>query len=223
MNKIEYLSASLFYEYLDHSHHEFFLNILSMDSEQTSKQTSKQTSGPSPDPNTKSVKIKKLQSDEEKKFFLDMKPFVIQAVNGTFMAFLSQEQFSQINDSRQITSILNMFLKIYLNMCWHSYGKKNDKYIVESFDKLLGYNLIKGSVCLIHWIDNIGMIMTGLLDLSNTLLQLRTMPPNEQRRLIDINLTFMYDVISADFSGIICTGTCNDKYDGKDIFSAVKR
>lgn len=166
---------------------------------------------------------KKQQTEEEKKFFADLKPFVIQAVCGPYMAFLSQKQFSGMNDYQQIIPILNMFLKIYLNMCWHSYGKKSDKFVVETFDKLLGHNLIKGSVCLIHWIDNIGMIMTGLLDLSSAIIQLRTMNPDEQRRLIGANLTIMYDVISPDITGIRCTGTCNDKYDGKDIFTAVKQ
>lgn len=165
------------------------------------------------------AKQAKSQSKKEKVFFADMKPFVVQAVSGTFIAFLSEKKFDPITDYHQVVPILEMLLKIYLNICWHGYGKKDDQYVVNVFNGLLAHKLVKGSVCLIHWAENIGNIMIGALDLTDTLSQLRTMTRNKQRELININLAVMYDLIVPNISGIRCTGTCNDEYDGKDMYN----
>ena len=160
---------------------------------------------------------KKQQSDEEKKLFSDMKQFMVQAVCGIFMAYIKTPEFAQI-PSDHLNQLFQLFQKEYLNKCWHRYGKKDDQYIVKSFDKFLAHNLIKGSVCLIHWIDNICHTMIKCFNFSTKISDLNNLSIDQKRIYFEQTLAIIYDTLTNELSGIKCIGTCNDDYDGKDIF-----
>jgi hypothetical protein len=162
---------------------------------------------------------KKQQSVEEKKLFSDMKQFMVQTVCGIFMAYIRTPELAQIPPD-QLNQLFRLFLKEYLNRCWHNYGKKDDSYVVQSFDKILSHNLIKGSVCLIHWIDNIAYTMIRGFEYSTRTSDLNKLSVDQKRLYFDQILGVIYDILTSELSGFTCIGTCNDTYDGKDMFVA---
>jgi uncharacterized protein (UPF0248 family) len=162
---------------------------------------------------------KKHQTDEEKKLFGDMKQFMVQAVCGIFMAYITTPELSQIPPD-QLNQLFRLFLKEYLNKCWHSYGKKDDTYVIRTFDKILSHNLIKGSVCLIHWIDNIAYTMIKGFEYSTRISDLNKLSVDQKRLYFEQILAIIYDILTRKLSGFTCVGTCDDVYDGKDIFVA---
>lgn len=163
------------------------------------------------------------QTDEEKLFIIAMKPFVVQAVSGTFMAFLTNKSLDHITSFKEINPMLTMFLRIYLNVCWHGYGKKNDTYVVDTFNKLFEHEMIKRVICLIDWIDVIGRSMINAINLDESIKQLRTMNLTEQRSVVSTNMQIMYAVITSELTDLKCTDAkCitspSDVYDGEDFY-----
>lgn len=174
--------------------------------------------------NSKDEKSKSVQqTDEEKLFIIAMKPFVVQAVSGTFIALLNNRSLDNITSFKEINPMLTMFLRIYLNVCWHGYGKKNDSYVVNTFNTLFEHEIIKRVICLIDWIDVIGRSMINAIDLDESIKQLRTMSLSEQRNIVTTNMQIMYSVITSELSDLKCTDikciTSPDNiYDGEDFF-----
>jgi hypothetical protein len=163
------------------------------------------------------------QIDEEKLFISAMKPFITQAVIGTFMVFLTNSSLDHITGYKEINPLLMMFLRIYLNACWHGYGKKDDPYIVTTFNKLFEHEIIKRVMCLIDWIDMIGKSMINAIDLDESIKQLRNMNISEQRNIVTANIQIMYAVITSELTDLKCTNiNCitspENVYDGGDIF-----
>lgn len=172
------------------------------------------------DKQTQDVKhlTKPTQTDEEKLFIKALGPFIVQAVSATLMVFLDNKGLKKMTDYKEINPMLTMFLRIYLNVCWHGYGKKTDKYVVETFDKIFSHKIIKGAVCLIDWIDVIGRSMINVINLNDCIKQLRTMDRLEQRNIVTTNMEIMYAVVTSEMVEFKCTELCQDYYDNDDFF-----
>jgi hypothetical protein len=132
--------------------------------------------------------------------------FLTQAIAGTYM--------SLYRSHRDLYLFCKPTYVIYLNSCWHSYGKKDDEYIVETFDKILKDSGIKGSVCLMHWLLNVGITILDVYEV-------------KEYDEIDMMRTILYESIKSALQAtlskylkdITCNGdNCDNKYDGKDIF-----
>lgn len=63
-------------------------------------------------------------------------------------------------DSISVALLLKSLYYTYcdeINIMWHAYGKRRDRIIVSSLDKILSYKSIKGLECLVHFIHTIGV------------------------------------------------------------------
>jgi hypothetical protein len=155
----------------------------------------------------------KLKTNHESsKIFMFMKPFIVQAVTGTVMAYVRQKE--KIDPVK----MCSVYLKIYLNMCWHSYNKKDDAYVVESIDKILSHKKIKGVVCVIHWIDRIGEQILKSLDFDKAMQEIFKMSSENRRVTLTQNVEIVYGFVTQPMDDILCDGDCDDSYDNQDIF-----
>ncbi|VBB18654.1 cylicin, basic protein of sperm head cytoskeleton 2 [Yasminevirus sp. GU-2018] len=157
---------------------------------------------------------------KQKAFFKDFEPFLTQAVTGGIMAYLQTLGTPKSEQAREsVTNLLGYFSKVYLNGCWHSYGKKNDKYVVDTFDKLLKHDVIRGSVCLVHWIDNLCMAVFKTPEIFQLMMTTNTVPIPSRREIISKAVNIIIQTYLSKIEGSVrCKGTCNDTYDGKDFF-----
>lgn len=150
-------------------------------------------------------------------FVSDLKKFIKQAVSGALMNTTNCTINNKSNE--WLLNLDSVLIKIYLNMCWHSYGKKNDEYMMQSFDQILSHNMIRGIVCLIHWIDHIGLMMLEKIIGSGFLLEIMNIETNTKRQKINAELSKIYDGMATIIAKINCDGQqCDNDYDGKDFF-----
>ena len=156
-------------------------------------------------------------TQEEKELLRELKYFLVQAINGTIMA--------PIRMGLNITkNSLKIYFIKYLNICWHSFNRKDDSYLVDTFNKMLKFNIIKGSVCLIHWFKTIGDIMIDRINLSGCLDELNKLKTiDEKRENVNHNIELIFDSLDINFDNVTCQGNkCDNSYDdGQDIFSFI--
>lgn len=145
-------------------------------------------------------------------FVQSLKQFLVQATGGTLVAF--------IRTGRPVShSLLFQSLLFYLNGCWHSYGKKNDMYIIKTFDNLLSHEIIKGSVCLLFWFKKIGKEMLDHLDLKFIMEKCNGHTIDETRTIIHSALSGIFDIVFPKLEKVSCKGNeCDNSYDNEDLF-----
>lgn len=143
----------------------------------------------------------------------EFKEFLVDGTTGPLMALLRAEGTITHNT-------VKFLYKIYLNMCWHSYNKKDDINIVSQIDELLSFNIIKGSVCLLNWMMVIGNIMIVKLDLNNMLSELVALKTLElKRKCVRQNMSSTFDKIKIELNKLKCEGKkCDNTYNGTDLF-----
>lgn len=139
--------------------------------------------------------------------------FLIQATSGPFIALIR----SGIKDIN-INMITFLYIK-YLNDCWHSYGKKNDQFVVQIFDAILNFEKIKGIVCLMHWLKTIGIQMIEAFDLEKNLDKLKDLDIDQKRIIIHDNMETIFSKFVPFVNNVKCQGdNCDNEYDGNNIF-----
>ena len=157
----------------------------------------------------------KETNEKEKDMLKDLGEFMVQALTGTIMA-----QIINNNNDYPTHDKLKENLRTYLNICWHSFGRNNDKYVTEIISKILSFDVIKGSVCLFHWMKTIGEVMINMIDLDSLVHELEKMAIlDEKREVISLNMTALYDHVCSDLKNLRCTGDdCDNSYDSLDLF-----
>ena len=158
-------------------------------------------------------------SNSKELYLKDLKEFLIQALRGGIIAPLT------MNMEISLDTVLYLYIQ-YLNMCWHSYNKKDDDFIVRTFDKLLNYNLIKGSVCLFSWLKEFGLHILGTFNATNKFSELNETFKDKNISGIDNKRMFVghvieniFDILFSDINLPECKGDlCDNSYDGKDLF-----
>jgi hypothetical protein len=156
-----------------------------------------------------------MSKEDCSKLIAELKTFMVQATSGVLVFLL------RLNQDNITSGMLEGYLRMYLNTCWHSFGNKRDEYVVVAFDKILSFGIIKGSVCLLHWMMKIGEVMINMIDLEASLKNLSSLKTiSEKRYTIYSNMNIIFDIISPDFKGLQCDGDscCNNEYDGLNIF-----
>jgi len=171
---------------------------------------------------TKTNDSKPTESDQMKKLFDNMYEFVIQTYSGVLISYIrliKEEDSKHINDT-ELLIILNVLLKKYLNMCYHSYYKNNDGYVINNFNNIINVGLIKNVTCLIYWIDKItytlfnisSKIIIDVIESVNDIDICR----DRFRKIASVGYKKIYSSL-ANFKG--CSDNChNEEYDGEDIF-----
>jgi hypothetical protein len=164
-------------------------------------------------------------TEKEILFFKALEPFVVQAITASFMAFLSDRSSDNITSYLKISPLIKQTIQQYLNICWHGYNLNEDTYIVDTFNDLIAYDLIKNVICLIDWIELISKTIINSLDLDETIKYLRTLEKDkvEQKSVIYMNLKILYNQVTSEISNIGCNEhKCIykpvDFYDGNDFF-----
>lgn len=163
----------------------------------------------------------------KEKFCNELGSFVSQTITSTIMAYVKCVGIPQpTTPPENIINILSYFNKVYLDSCWHLYGKKEDTFIVESFDKILSYQLIKGITCLIHWIDFMCEAVFILKITHQIMLELKTMVDDDNKRKYISNVMekVMKTVLEKNYETIKCeySDACQAKYNGSDFFEFVE-
>jgi hypothetical protein len=168
---------------------------------------------------------KRQHTEKENAFFKNLEPFVVQAITASFMAFLSDRSSDHITSYLKISPLIKQTIQQYLNVCWHGYNQNKDNYVVDTFNELMSYDLIKNVICLIDWIELISNTIINSLNLDETIKYLRTLEKDivEQKSVISMNLKILYNQVVAEISDIDCNeNKCIykpiDFYDGKDFF-----
>lgn len=156
-------------------------------------------------------------------FYKDLSDFVIQAATGAVMAYIKFRSIPSDMNAQlpPPTDLLSYLSKIYLNGCWHSYGKKNDPYVITSFDRILSHNIIKGKFCLVHWIDGLCSTVFRMEVLQRALKEWNTLEESIRReKFFSLITQIVNKYIDTVKDQIICIGNdCKDVYDGTDFFS----
>lgn len=157
--------------------------------------------------------MSETQCDDMKK---ELKQFLVQAICGPIMSQIRIGNLDITDD------IIKYYLVRYLNICWHSFNKKDDDYVVDTFNKILDFNIIKGSVCLLYWIKNIGEIMIDMIDLDTILEELDSFETlgGKRENLVEY-INEIFDILEADLKleKMLCEGDkCDNSYDGTDLF-----
>lgn len=159
---------------------------------------------------------------QTKKLSGNIKKFIVQAVLGCYLNVLPEYK----NETGEtIEKICNNALKIYLNLCYHDYHKKSDKYVMDIFNEIFSCNIIKGSICLVCWCDKFG----------ETLFLASRIPDNMVNKLgnssRDNIIGTLEPMLNKGFDIYIkkiiidmekCESSCKDDYDGTDVFEIVK-
>jgi len=161
-----------------------------------------------------------LNDESEKLFIEDLKKFVVHASSKIIMVYL---QSSIINvDKDAIQTTLRYMTKRYLNQCWHNYWTKNDQYVVDSYNKIISHNIVRGVVCLTHWCDRLCCSLFVVFDLNEEVNTIRSAIHGGYRdlikELIEDSLKDIYDFMIQKYKNIRCNGICYDEYNLKDIF-----
>ncbi|AYV78364.1 MAG: hypothetical protein Edafosvirus10_39 [Edafosvirus sp.] len=148
-------------------------------------------------------------------------PFMVQAVSGTIMSSVTMTK--DIQDLDLSKNQLKVKLALYLNMCWHAYNQKNDKYVIQVVDEVLALNTIKGTVCLFHWIKTIGECMLDIIDeksAKESFIELDNI--DKIRKITNNNLSLIYknEIMTRIDDDAGCKGDeqCDNSYDKKDLF-----
>ena len=115
--------------------------------------------------------------------------------------------------------------KIYLNICWHSYYKKDDSYVSDKIDNILRSKTIKSCFCLIHWLKDIGDKMIDLISISNLSNYLKELDKletiEEKQGQVKSQLEMIYRFLDINFTDLQCSSECIDckkSYNGLNIF-----
>lgn len=148
------------------------------------------------------------------------KTFTVQAMAGPMMVLVKrQKENSEIDNGM----VIYVYAK-YLNICWHSYGKKDDPVVVKMFDKLLSFNKIKGIVCLMNWFKLIGMEIIKNFDLNKLLKEMKHLSVNKKHNVLSKQLEFITSQFDSILDKICCKGQdCDNEYDGTDLFVFEKK
>jgi hypothetical protein len=160
---------------------------------------------------------------DREKFCDDLQAFVSQAATGAIMAYIKGIGVpTNSTPFPAITNILSYFSKVYLNSCWHSYAKRDDKFVTDSFDKILCYRLIKGTTCLIHWIDKLCCTIFSL-DITHHLIKdLGSFHDDSKREYILATMNAVSKtLLLSNKNSIHCVGNdcCGDYEEGVDFYT----
>jgi hypothetical protein len=156
-------------------------------------------------------------SRNEETFRALLKNFVVQSVMGVYTSHIIADKLDQLGQ----VSAIYLYTNVYLNKCWHGYGQRNDEYVVNAFDDILGCHVIKGPVCLINWIQMFGVkIINGInMELFKQMISyLGTI--EDKRNFVRMMVSLKFDEHCSSVSHIMCDGSenCDNEYDGNDIF-----
>jgi len=101
--------------------------------------------------------------------------------------------------------------------------QEDDEYVVHVFNKVLRFNIIKGSVCLFHWMKVIGENMYEIIDLDSVLDDLDEMETlSEKREYLHQVMSEVFDALEPQLNldKMKCEGNkCDNSYDGEDLFT----
>lgn len=159
-------------------------------------------------------------TDNKNTFIKDIKDFVFQSVSGVYISAFKIDDIENYN----INEICSGLCKVYLNSCYHKYGKKDDKYIVDTFNKILSYSVVKGINCLLGWLNCLctAVLRVSELDTDN-ILSLKKINIQERRKIINECVENSVELVFDNFNTELkCDGDkeCENEYDGNDIFDS---
>lgn len=169
----------------------------------------------------------KSTDSERQKFCNDLVHFVSEAITGAIIAYIKCIGIPQDASQSESTLSVNMsnmlvyFNRVYLNSCWYLYGKKEDVSIVESFDKILSYQIIKGTACLIHWIDHICLTVFSLNITKQVMHELKTIDEHNKRKyVLKVMENVMKTLLEKNGNSIGCNGddACQNEYNNVDFY-----
>lgn len=143
--------------------------------------------------------------------------FICQAVRGVYTSHIMLDRLDQLT----ISSALYYYVIIYLNGCWHNYNKNIDLELMHTMNNILQCQIIRGTVCLFNWIQNIGTILIKSIDIDifKTLISYVSGIDNK-RQFVQTIIEQRFDLYFSDtIAKINCIGDdCKTSYDGKDLF-----
>lgn len=140
-------------------------------------------------------------------FYGDMEKFLVQAVCGVIIAPLRRGLGRDLNLS------VYGYIK-YLNACWHGYHRNTDPFVVKHFKAILQHERIKGSICLMHWLKNLGLRLLNQMNI-DTVVNIDVM-----RELTFNHLKSLFVILMVGAGEIECAANaeCKDDYDPTDDF-----
>lgn len=163
------------------------------------------------------------KGQDKDKFCEALQAFLSQAVTGAIMAYIKGVGApTESTCDNAVNQVLGYFSKMYLNSCWHAYGRRDDQFIVSSFDKILSYQLIKGKSCLVHWIDNLCCTAFSLDITHQIMRELGSIRSDNDKRIYVLATmeTIFKTILLENKNSITCVGgeRCEDEYDGGDFY-----
>lgn len=166
-------------------------------------------------------------SHDREKFCEELGKFVSQAASGAIIAYINGIGISIDNIPIETTvNLLSYFNKVYLNGCWHSYGKRDNQHIINSFDKILSFKIVNGIYCLIHWVNNICRTVFHSSITHKLLKELKII--NEDMRgkyILFVMSNVVITLLNGNIKSIGCyegNSICDIKYNGNDFFEFIE-
>jgi hypothetical protein len=113
--------------------------------------TSDSTNTDNNDKKTDNVKTEKPTESEEthskqiEKLLNNMSEFIFQTYSGVLISYirLIKDDTSNHIDESELFHILNVLLKKYLNMCYHSYYNNSDGYVINNFNTIINIDVCR--------------------------------------------------------------------------------
>lgn len=169
------------------------------------------------------------KSNNKEEFVQRFREFLSVAVGGKITcAFLYSDVRMKEGAFRLLSENLNLNLdswRDYVNHCYHSYHRRDDPYVMKTFEELFAYNVIKGSRCMFETCFFIGCDML-IRTLDRKAVQTTDIEDADKAREIIFKLfADAFDVsMEGKVLGAGCIGDqCQHMYDGSDILPVVRQ
>jgi len=163
--------------------------------------------------------------------------FCIQAVSGMWMALIKMHYNQDDKSSTALSTVIahiakdssnvleNLLVK-YLNDCWHSFHKKDDKYVEGQITKMLSHNILKHPSCLFGFLHHrcSALLRFSIIGINQGYLGVHGYDLNVIRTMFQQGLLKKIDddMVSQPQSDISCNKDCKPcDYDGKDVLYSV--
>jgi hypothetical protein len=157
---------------------------------------------------------------QTRNFLVIAKQFISQAARGVCVA--TYREFDDYNHQRMMG-----LTALYLNGCYHSYFRKDDNYVTQTFNHIFDNTQIKNIVCFLHWtmaiVSSICEKMRPQLTQWVQETQLFYCPKNVDgfRTAITLLISQVYDELATEIqktTEIKCCGQRAVTYDGQDLY-----
>jgi hypothetical protein len=153
--------------------------------------------------------------------------FLVQTISGSIVYYIENLKLNPNATRATVAKTLMTISQLYINDCWHSFGKRDDRYVVDTLDNILAYNIIRDPGYLFLMFNNIcdSVYNEDIIHqivchhpFNGTLLELNThitmIVSHVLRIVLERNLADIQHYADTQSDNI-----CDHKYDGRDFFT----